>query len=234
MSRSYANASPASSWRCRSDEALHRRATLHGIRDDWVGMADERKTDAGSETPEQPRRSVLSELPRGRPQRASRRREAARERARSEDGANPLAADSSTPEPGAATHARTAEGDGSARRGQTRRSGGSRPGAAKRKSAPAERKSAPAKATAAKRPARSQKSRQAGGPREREQAPPQGERAPRQGYETEEQISGTPVTPPSGVEMIGSLAELAADLAQSGVAAGGRLLKGAISRISDS
>jgi hypothetical protein len=58
--------------------------------------------------------------------------------------------------------------------------------------------------------------------------------APRQGYECDQELAGSPVAPPSGTEVIGALAELAGELAQTGVSAGGRLLKSALSRLSGS
>ncbi|MHB1998656.1 MAG: hypothetical protein ACYCSI_00495 [Solirubrobacteraceae bacterium] len=64
---------------------------------------------------------------------------------------------------------------------------------------------------------------------------PIAEPAPRQGYDAESDLGlGFSVSPPSASELLGSLAELAGDLAQSGLIAGGRLLKGALSRLSGS
>jgi hypothetical protein len=54
---------------------------------------------------------------------------------------------------------------------------------------------------------------------------------PVQGYEAEPEIAGTPVTPPNGTELVGAVAELVGELAQTGLAAGGRLLKGVLSRL---
>jgi hypothetical protein len=56
---------------------------------------------------------------------------------------------------------------------------------------------------------------------------------PRQGYEADHDLTGT-LTPPSGTEVVGSLAELAGELVQSSISAGGRLIKGALSRLSGS
>lgn len=55
---------------------------------------------------------------------------------------------------------------------------------------------------------------------------------PRQGYEADSELMGTPVSPPTGTEIVGALAELAGELANTGISAGGRLLKGALSRLS--
>ncbi len=54
--------------------------------------------------------------------------------------------------------------------------------------------------------------------------------APRQGYEAEDEVAlGNTVNPPSGVELVESIGEIAGELAGSGLAAGGRLLKDALS-----
>jgi hypothetical protein len=56
--------------------------------------------------------------------------------------------------------------------------------------------------------------------------------APRQGFETETEIEmGLAVDPPTTAEMITSAIGLAGELAQVGVSTGGRLLKGALSRL---
>jgi hypothetical protein len=54
--------------------------------------------------------------------------------------------------------------------------------------------------------------------------------APKQGYEPEEEVElGTTVNPPSGAELVESVADIVGELANSGLAAGGRLLKDAFS-----
>lgn len=54
--------------------------------------------------------------------------------------------------------------------------------------------------------------------------------APKQGYEPEEEVElGTTVHPPSGVELVESVADIVGELAGSSLAAGGRLLKDAFS-----
>jgi hypothetical protein len=54
--------------------------------------------------------------------------------------------------------------------------------------------------------------------------------APKQGYEPEEELElGKTVNPPSGVELVESVADIIGELANSGVTAGGRLLKDAFS-----
>ena len=55
---------------------------------------------------------------------------------------------------------------------------------------------------------------------------------PRQGFEAESEIEpGVPVTPPSGPDLAVAVAELVGDLAQTGLARGGRLLKDALGRL---
>jgi hypothetical protein len=52
--------------------------------------------------------------------------------------------------------------------------------------------------------------------------------APKQGYEPEEEFElGNTVDPPSGVEVVESVADIVGELANSGLAAGGRILKDA-------
>jgi hypothetical protein len=54
--------------------------------------------------------------------------------------------------------------------------------------------------------------------------------APKQGYEPEEEVElGNTVSPPSGVELVESVADIVGELANSGLAAGGRILKDAFS-----
>ncbi len=54
--------------------------------------------------------------------------------------------------------------------------------------------------------------------------------APKQGYEPEEELElGKSVSPPSGAELVESVADIIGELANSGLTAGGRLLKDAFS-----
>ena len=55
--------------------------------------------------------------------------------------------------------------------------------------------------------------------------------APRQGFESESDSVSGPVQPPGGVELLASAAELAGDLAKTGLSTGGRLLKDVLSRL---
>jgi hypothetical protein len=57
------------------------------------------------------------------------------------------------------------------------------------------------------------------------------EPAPRQGYEAEPDSLGGPVQPPGGTELVASAAELAGELAKSGVTAGARVLRDFLSRL---
>lgn len=53
---------------------------------------------------------------------------------------------------------------------------------------------------------------------------------PKQGYEPEEELElGKSVSPPSGAELVESVADIVGELANSGLTAGGRLLKDAFS-----
>jgi hypothetical protein len=55
---------------------------------------------------------------------------------------------------------------------------------------------------------------------------------PPQGFETEGEITpGVPVDPPSGHELAASAVDLLGELAQAGLASGGRLLKDALARL---
>lgn len=70
------------------------------------------------------------------------------------------------------------------------------------------------------------KTRAAKTPPPRRREPP----APKQGYEPmEEPRTGTTVHPPSGVELVESVATIFAELASVGLKAGGRVLKDALS-----
>jgi hypothetical protein len=55
---------------------------------------------------------------------------------------------------------------------------------------------------------------------------------PRQGFESEETIEmGQPVQPPSSSELAASMVELVGELAQTGLSAGGRVLRDALTRL---
>ncbi len=71
----------------------------------------------------------------------------------------------------------------------------------------------------------------AGHPKRKPSPPaPTEPRAPKQGYEPEEELElGHTVNPPSGAELVESLADIVGELAGTGLTAGGRLLKDAFS-----
>lgn len=143
---------------------------------------------------------VLAALPRTRPQRASARRTAARARAQSQTTAQ---------ERSGATAAAVSDPPEKEAK------------ASKRK---------PKKAATAKPAQAGRRAKRA--PRASSRAPvaPTQERAPKQGYEPEEEVElGATVHPPSGVEMIESIADIFSELASAGANAGGRLLKDALS-----
>jgi hypothetical protein len=154
---------------------------------------------------------ILAALPRTRPQRSSPRRAAAR-------GGAPKTATATK----ATTHAN------------------GRPKKAKAgTAAPVKKQNTAADATAAKkatatnrspvrasvprlRPVKLQTTRM----RSAHEEPP----VPRQGYEPEDEVElGATVDPPSGVELVESVADIVGELAGAGLTAGGRLLKDALS-----
>jgi hypothetical protein len=57
------------------------------------------------------------------------------------------------------------------------------------------------------------------------------ETAPRQGFETDSNAVSGPVQPPGGAELLGSAAEILAELAKGGLSTGERLLRDALSRL---
>lgn len=196
------------------------------VRDDCETLST-RETDNSKNRPENPiDGGVLAALPRTRPQRTSPRRAAARARTgKAEPKSDPktdssmsaqsapkttaspkparkAAATRTTPRKTASTHAvpRKATPTQSARKTAP--------------TTPATRKATPSKAktkiVSAKKPAE----------------PP----APKQGYEPEEEVElGKTVNPPSGVELVESVADIFGELANSSLAAGGRILKDAFS-----
>jgi len=83
------------------------------------------------------------------------------------------------------------------------------------------RPAAAKQATAKKRPAKAAK----------RTAKPLQDQAPRQGFETESDPVSGPVSPPGGVDLFASAAELAGELTKTGLSAGGRLLKDVLGRL---
>ncbi|MGH2878883.1 MAG: hypothetical protein ACRDK4_04655 [Solirubrobacteraceae bacterium] len=169
-------------------------------------------------TPEQPNEpaapqgGVLAALPRTRPQRTSARREAARERAQSETAM--------------AGSARAGDEPKTAAKPKPKTRAGAKPKATARVKAAAKPKTAGAKpkARTAKKPSVKRPSTKLRAPVKPEA------RAPKQGYEPEEDLElGNTVHPPSGGELIESVADIFGELAGLGANAGGRLLKDALS-----
>jgi hypothetical protein len=198
---------------------------------------------------------VLSALPRTRPQRASARRSAKRTGTRQSASSERKDAKSETTE--AASNRAPAErkvqrlrtaakrGTGAtpkaAARPATRSKGTAKPGATPKAAArPATRSKGTAKAkqptghapttkaaTTAKPPTRRAATLRAKAPSRAKQAEPP---TPRQGYEPEEEVElGKTVNPPSGSELIESLADVFGELANAGATAGARALKDALS-----
>lgn len=93
--------------------------------------------------------------------------------------------------------------------------------AARGKAVKSETVSAERKTKAARKPRATKKP-----PPKRATEPP----APKQGYEPEDEIElGSTVNPPGGVELLESIGDILGELAGSGLAAGGRLVKDAFS-----
>ncbi len=57
------------------------------------------------------------------------------------------------------------------------------------------------------------------------------EQVPRQGFESDGDRASGPVTPPGGIELVASAAELLGELAKAGVNTGERLLRDVFSRL---
>jgi hypothetical protein len=81
-------------------------------------------------------------------------------------------------------------------------------------------------ATAKKRPAKEHPAKAA-----KRAAKPLQDPAPRQGFETESDPVSGPVSPPGGVDLFASAAELAGELTKTGLSTGGRLLKDVLGRL---
>jgi hypothetical protein len=187
---------------------------------------------------------VLANLPRTRPQRASARRAAARRQASASQPADRAAkAPSDAGARTAAAPAKKAARKASKPRAAATKAGAQarKPSGAARKSpsrsgATATKRSATAGATAAKSPARDGASatgrpaRKAARKAPRRAAQDAREQVPRQGFESEMDRARGPVQPPGGAELVASAAEIVGELARSGLSAGERLLKDALTR----
>lgn len=180
--------------------------------------------DSSNTAPEQPSRQggVLATLPRTRPQRPSARRAAARRKAESEASATARAtADAETTGSAEARGKHSREKD-SRKKEPTRARASHRQNeqsAAEPATAPRARARAKAKAKSGAKPKR----------RLTTVKPPE-PAVPKQGYEPEEEVElGKSVSPPSGLELVESLAAVLGELAGGSLSAGGRLLKDALS-----
>lgn len=159
----------------------------------------------GREADSIPEGGILASLPRSRPQRASARRAAARTN---------TAAKRDT----AATATVTATKTKSARAATTKKHIA--------RESPAVAESAAAKKPAARKPVAAKKAASTKRRTAKPIAKPVERPAPKQGYEPEEELElGKSVSPPSGAELVESVADIIGELANSGLTAGGRLLK---------
>jgi hypothetical protein len=205
--------------------------------------------------PEQSPPSVLSSLPSTRPQRLSPRRAASRTSAVDGATATTKPAESAAKARTAKAHtAKAHTAKASTAKARTAKASTAKAHTAKAHTAKASTaKAHTAKASTAKAhnaKARSQtkaKPSLAAGPSRATQRPrpatprpgqtaspraPQEPPVPRQGFEAEGEIApGVSVQPPSGSELATSVVELIGELAQSGLATGGRLLKDTIARL---
>jgi hypothetical protein len=193
------------------------------MRDDCARMSPPSATDgprrqrrAGgqprSHDPEVGDPGVLGSLPNSRPQRPSARRAAARRTAarRAERAAEAEPARPQAPTPPAGAPKKSRAGSRAKPAAKAARAGSRAKPAAK-----AARAGSRAKPAAKAAPTIAE--------------PP----VPPQGFESEEPIEpGRPVQPPSGPELAASAAELVVELAQAGLATGGRLLGDALKRLS--
>lgn len=164
----------------------------------------------GREADSIPEGGILAALPRARPQRASARRAAAR----TSTAAKKRTAAVKT---ATATKAKSAQAAATKRHIARESPAAGEPLAAKKTTA--------RKAVTAKQATSTKKRHTA-----RPIAKPAEQAAPKQGYEPEEELElGKSVNPPSGAELVESVADIIGELANSGLTAGGRLLKDAFS-----
>ncbi len=173
------------------------------MRDDWERMSDTESAN-GRKVDAIPEGGILASLPRTRPQRATPRRAAARSTA-SKSTSNVTSAKTSRGKvTGVAPMGGPVDKTSKAKRSTGTGSTGTR---ATKTTGPNHKP--PVRKSSPKPP-----------------EPP----APKQGYEPEEEVElGATVHPPSGVELVESVADILGELAGTGLTAGGRLLKDAFS-----
>jgi hypothetical protein len=161
----------------------------------------------GREADSIPEGGILASLPRARPQRVSARRAAAR------------------------TSTTTKKGTAAAKTVTTTK-GARTPTAKKRiaKKGPAMAEAVAVKKPTTRKPVTAGKAASTKRRKAQPIAKPAEPPAPKQGYEPEEELElGKSVSPPSGGELVESVADILGELANSGLTAGGRLLKDAFS-----
>jgi hypothetical protein len=175
---------------------------------------------------------VLASLPHTRPQRASARRAAARARASRASQASRATAQPSagTPRGAPATALAASSRDttkprpkAKPRTAGTRATSGAGAATAARAAGPRASRKPSSRASASRKPV---SKRKPAATRRALQEP-----APRQGYETEPDYVAGPVQPPGSTELVASAAELAGELAKTGVSTGARLIKDLLSRL---
>ncbi len=179
----------------------------------------------GREVDSIPEGGILAALPRARPQRASARRAAARSGAATRTKSTRANAATKPVRAAAATRAGAGKESPSDKQPATARKPvtGAKPA---RKPIGTKKPAAIKKPAATKKPADAKKS----GNAKRRIAKPTEPPVPKQGYEPEEEVElGATVHPPSGAELVESVADIVGELAGSSLAAGGRLLKDAFS-----
>jgi hypothetical protein len=170
----------------------------------------------GSSSAQQDEQGVLANLPRTRPQRASRRRVAARNTAGGSSGA-----DGAPPSRGGRSVPPTEKADRGAARAAAERPAAAQTEAAKPGGRAADRPRRTVRGGASAR-------RQTSAPKRRisNQDP-----APRQGFECDGDAGSGPVQPPGAAELVASAAEIVGELAKAGLSTGERLLKDVFSRL---
>ena len=156
--------------------------------------------------------SVLENLPRTRPQRASPRRAAARRSAARKTGAE--TSKSQAAEANGGTPAAPASAE---RAGAAATAGASSTGVARERTQRASRSRAGKRAAS---PARRQK-----------RSIPKLDEVPPQGYESEDDAATGAVRPPGGAELVLSAAEIVGELAKAGLSRSERLVKDVLARL---
>lgn len=176
----------------------------------------ERANGRGEDGKAAAERGILGALPRTRPQRTTPRRAAAQAKAAKDTASGSPAGRASSPSAADSSSTPAPKRSSTRKKASAKPAGaGAKPGARKR--------------TAAANPEAATQSRttthQKKAPPRRVQPP-----APKQGYEPEEELElGATVHPPSGVELVESVAEIFVELAGAGLKVGGRALRDVLS-----